>query len=158
MSEPKLYMLVGLPGVGKSTYIKEMLVENPTAIIISSDNIIEGFAADLCLTYNEAFLKYKDIAHSQMMQEARYHIEAKDDIIWDQTNLTEKTRKNKLKLFPKEYYKEALIFVTSAEEHARRLTLRPGKIIPEFVMQTMQESYTMPKKEEGFDSIRIIKT
>jgi tRNA uridine 5-carbamoylmethylation protein Kti12 len=75
------------------------------------------------------------------------------DIIWDQTSTTVHTRRKKIRMLP-EYYKIAVVFRTPDEaELARRLASRPGKNIPEEVMQHMINSWEEPTKEEGFDEI-----
>jgi len=75
------------------------------------------------------------------------------DVIWDQTNLTAKSRAAKLKMLP-DYYKIAVVFKTpDAEEHARRLASRPGKSIPEGVLRSMAANLELPTEAEGFQEI-----
>jgi tRNA uridine 5-carbamoylmethylation protein Kti12 len=54
---------------------------------------------------------------------------------------------------------QAIAVVMPTIEHSelyRRLTSRPGKIIPNAVVQQMQDQYQKPTKEEGFDTIIFV--
>jgi predicted kinase len=75
------------------------------------------------------------------------------DIIWDQTSTTIASRKKKFDMLP-DYYKIAVVFpVPESEEHKRRLTSRPGKVIPQRVIIQMLGDYQPPTLKEGFDEI-----
>jgi predicted kinase len=79
------------------------------------------------------------------------------DVVWDQTNLTPKSRKSKLAMVPDHYKKIAVVFQTpEAAEWQRRLDSRPGKSIPQNILMGMASSMQMPGPDEGFDSIEII--
>lgn len=152
---PTVHMLIGVPGVGKSTWTKNFLEGltfdgKNTYVIVSSDNIIQKYADDNGITYTEALKKMGSDAMKQMMREAKAAIKEKKNIIWDQTNLTCNSRKQKLNLFTSDYEKIDVIFKTpDHEEHQRRLN-RPGKFIPEKLLEGMKKSYQAPVKWEGF--------
>ena len=56
------------------------------------------------------------------------------DIVWDQTNLNPRSRRNKLRML-KGYTKNAVVFKIPSENIlTERLANRPGKIIPENVI------------------------
>ncbi len=159
MSKPELIMLVGLPGVGKSTWIKYHHLNYFDYTVISMDNIIEELGKPDGLTYSEAFDAYSGVAARKMKEQLREAIKNKENIIWDQTNLTVKSRTKKLKAVTDDYTKTAVIFEIPAPELERRRALREsecGKIVPPFVLQRMHVSYARPTKSEGFDVIKII--
>ena len=52
---PTCYMLVGLPGTRKSSWVKYFYEKDNNQIIISSDYFIERFARLCKMTYDEAF-------------------------------------------------------------------------------------------------------
>lgn len=56
MSEPVYIMLVGLPGVGKTTFRETVL--NTDYTVFSSDLYLEKFAKELDKTYNDIFSEY----------------------------------------------------------------------------------------------------
>jgi hypothetical protein len=77
----------------------------------------------------------------------------KQDIIWDQTSVTAASRKKKLVMLP-EYYAIAVVCPTpEIPELIMRLDDRPGKVIPDSVMQQMLNSWEEPTEEEGFKEI-----
>jgi len=149
-----LYMLIGVPGSGKSTWAKS---QNWIKICtyISTDELVEEYAKRTNSTYNEVFQEYMPEAvkvMTNMVIEAR---KAGKDIVWDQTSCTVITRAKKIKMLP-HYRKIAVVFKTPPETELRaRLDSRPDKIIPWEVVSDMankleQQPVTL---EEGFDEI-----
>ena len=155
---PTLWMLVGVPASGKSTWVADAdAIHLDGIVIVSSDNEIEDYAASVGKTYSEVFKEYASTANAKMMQKLQGAIRHGDDIIWDQTNLNAKTRKGKLSQVPKTYRKVAVVFKTPEfTEHMRRLNSRNGKSIPMHVINSMKESMTIPSLDEGFDEVIIL--
>ena len=148
---PNFYMLIGVPASGKSTWIKQ---NKPGALVASSDDYIEKVADKAGSTYNAAFDDNIKAANQHARYIAKQAFDLGADLIWDQTNLTRKSRKAKLAIVPKHYKKIAVYFPTPAPEvHKKRLDGRPGKNIPDFVMNSMIKTLEPPSKEEGFDEI-----
>lgn len=146
-------MMIGLPGSGKSTWIRENF---PDTIVASSDNYIESYAQSKGLTYNDVFKEAVKAGTQHAITVAKECIKNEQDLIWDQTNLTVKSRSSKLALIPSTYKKTAVYVITpDAAEHARRLN-RPGKSIPDFILKSMNESIQVPTLEEGFDNIIVV--
>lgn len=154
--QPTLTILTGVPASGKSTFVSQYKESHPDTVICSTDNYIEEYATEQNKTYSEVFAEYIPIAVSKMMDDIHYAKRNNLDVIFDQTNLTVKSRKKKLKLFPN-YIKVAVVFpIPDENELYRRLKNRPGKNIPENVMQSMIRNYSMPSKEEGFEFIDVV--
>lgn len=156
-----LHMLVGLPGVGKSTFINKLIMEvipiGNSLSIISSDAIIESIAKIHGTTYSEIWENSAKLATQLMYKELKQAIVSNSSIIWDQTNLTVKTRKEKLSKIPQDYHKIAWYLpAPPLEEWNRRLKNRSDKFIPENVLNDMQKKLQIPSKEEGFDEIYFI--
>ena len=152
MEIQKLYVLVGVPGSGQSTWVKN----NPwldRAAYISSDSHIDAYALSQGRTYNEVFKEHINDAVNLMLQDVcQARIENKD-VVWDQTSTSVSSRKKKLKMLPA-YYSIAVVFPTpDPDELARRLANRPGKVIPAEVVDSMIKNFVMPTKEEGFREI-----
>jgi len=147
-----LYMLVGVPGSGKSTWIENQSWSK-SCVHLSSDKFIEEYAVSVGKTYNEVFDEYVKTAAQLLTKRAITTNVAETDAIWDQTNLTVKSRAGKLKLFPC-YRKIAVVFSTpDTTELARRLASRPGKNISDAVIASMTSIFQMPSEEEGFAEI-----
>lgn len=151
---PKLYVLVGVPGSGKSTWVKRQeWTWSPNFAYISTDHHVEAHAAKLGKTYEEVFKDFMPQAVDLMAQDVVRAREAGKDIIWDQTSTTVASRARKFRMLP-DYYKIAVVFATpEAKELEYRLKSRPGKTIPDKVMKQMIRGFEMPSKEEGFDEI-----
>ena len=149
---PKCYQLIGVPGAGKSTWIKnqEWAKDIP---VVSTDNFVEAYAKEQGKTYNEVFKDYMPIAVKLMANQALICQANGLDVIWDQTSTTVSSRKRKFNTLPK-YEHIAVVFKTPDEDElARRLASRPGKNIPDHVMKSMIAGFDMPTEDEGFTEI-----
>ena len=149
---PKCYQLVGVPGSGKSTWIKNQVWALGMPVV-STDNFVEAYAHAQGKTYNEVFKDYMPVAVKLMANQALICQANNLDLIWDQTSTTRASRTRKFNTLPK-YEHIAVVFKTpDADELARRLAGRPGKNIPEHVMRTMISGFEMPTLDEGFTEI-----
>ena len=149
---PRCYQLVGVPGAGKSTWIKNQdwaLGMN----VVSTDAWVEAYAVEQGRTYSEVFDEYMPTAVKLMADHVVHCREHNLDIIWGQTSVNVKSRKKKFNMLP-DYEHIAVVFATpDGAELARRLASRPGKNIPDSVMKSMIYSFEMPTEEEGFKEI-----
>ena len=64
---PTIYMLIGVPASGKSTWVEQ---NKGNALVISTDNLIEAYAANLGKTYNEVFKEQIKIATKIALEHA----------------------------------------------------------------------------------------
>ena len=152
---PEIVMLCGIPCSGKSTYVNKLLTYEywENSIILSTDNYIEEQAKRLGMTYNEVFQDCIDEATRQLeMSFVRAKEEGKR-IIWDQTNLSIKTRKKKLTKVPSIYKRTVVWFQVDLEEALKRNGTREGKFIPESILKRMYHQFEVPTLEEGFDFV-----
>lgn len=152
MKKPKLYVLVGVPGSGKSTWINNQTWADD-CVVASTDAYVESHAKALGKTYNEVFAAYMPTAIKQMTARVLDARKQNKDIIWDQTSTTVGSRAKKLRMLPN-YYKIAVVFPTPDKaELQRRLGGRAGKSIPPNVMQSMISGLSIPTEAEGFDEV-----
>ena len=154
---PEFIMMVGFPASGKSTYIKQLLAENPDKhyVVLSTDDILEVMANEEGLSYSEAFRQYAGKADKKVKILFRQAKNAKSNIIIDRTNLTLKVRRKFLSQLPKEYHTKAIVFGVERDELDRRLQKREietGKYIPAYVIDQMVGFYVPPTKAE-FDEL-----
>ena len=155
---PSYIMLVGVPGSGKSTFIKHFKESFDIKIhIASTDDLLEVEAARMGLTYSDAFFKVSQkILKKEMENEIKKSIDCNTTIIHDQTNMSVKARRTKLSVIPGHYKRFCLDFKVDKLILKQRLDERAeltGKVIPPFVMSNMFSQYQVPTKEEGFDLI-----
>ena len=149
---PKCYQLIGVPGSGKTTWVQNQAWAT-TCVIVSTDEFVEEYAKSQAKTYSDVFDSYMPTAVNLMAKKVVDARKAGKDIIWDQTSTTVKSRARKFNMLPK-YEHIAVVFSTPPRlELTRRLENRPGKIIPNAVLEGMLASFEMPTVEEGFVDI-----
>jgi predicted kinase len=149
---PTVYILVGVPASGKSTWIAQQDWARD-CVVVNTDNFVEDYAKQVGSTYSEVFDDYMPTAVKLMTDQVIDAREAGRDIIWDQTSTTLGSRRKKFAMLPN-YHAVAVVFPTPDKaEHARRLASRPGKQIPWNVLNGMISGFQMPTEDEGFDEI-----
>ena len=151
---PKCYQLIGVPGAGKSTWVKNQDWAADCAYI-STDMHVEHHAELEGKTYSEVFVDFMPTAVNMMADDVVRAREAGKDIIWDQTSTTVKSRARKFRML-RDYEHIAVVFKTPEHtELMRRLMSRPGKDIPDHVIYSMIGSWEDPTEDEGFKEIWI---
>ena len=151
-NKPTVYILVGVPGSGKSTWIRnQQWVKD--IVMVSTDDYIEMIATKQGKTYSEVFDDNIKAATQYMLQVVETAKDCGQSIVWDQTNVSIKSRRQKLKMLPN-YHKVAVFFQTPEQtELSTRLANRIGKNIPNHVIKSMIENLEIPSTDEGFDEI-----
>lgn len=151
---PKCYMLIGVPGSGKSTWIAQQPFDWNRTVIASTDNYVDKIASQRGQTYSEVFDEVMPAAVRHMANTVIDAVKHGHDIVWDQTSTSRKTRKKKFDMLPDNYEVVAVVFPTpSQQELERRLASRPGKIIPSEIVQSMIDNYQEPTEQEGYSKI-----
>lgn len=153
----KCYQLIGVPGSGKSTWIKNQTWALGMPVV-STDFFVEAEAHRQGKTYTEVFESYMPTAVNLMVNQALVCQANKLDFIWDQTSTTIASRKRKFNtLLSSQYEHIAVIFkVPEPQELARRLASRPGKKVPIDVIESMIRNFEAPSLDEGFKEIWVI--
>jgi predicted kinase len=156
MSE--LVMLCGIPCSGKSTYVEKLkkLDYWKDAVVLSTDDYIEKQAQRCGLTYNQIFDDVIDNATRELELELSMAKDKGKNIIWDQTNLSVKTRRKKLSKLPSIYARGVIYFTVSLEEALERNENREGKYIPKSVLKRMWHQFEIPTLEEDFDYVEKV--
>ena len=163
---PKIYVLVGPPGVGKSKWVNDN-VQNPH--IVSYDNAVKAVAA----AHN---LKYDDLAGPKagnLGKIVRAHekdqvtnaVASGKDIVVDKTNMTAKSRRRALSVIKgseDRYDKVAVFFDFRGMEPLvlwsvkKRAEEEGDKNIDPQVVENMMRSLELPTQDEGFDDILVV--
>jgi predicted kinase len=149
---PKCYQLIGVPAAGKSTWIsnQDWAKDMP---VVCTDSFVEAYAKEQGKTYSEVFDDYMPIAVKLMVNQALICQANNLDLIWDQTSTTIASRARKFNTLPK-YEHIAVVFRTPERaELDRRLASRPGKVIPQYVVDQMIDGWQEPTEDEGFTEI-----
>jgi predicted kinase len=148
----KCYQLVGVPGAGKSTWVKNQEWASDCSYA-STDMWVDMEAERLGKTYSEIFADYMPHAVRLMANHVKLARDEGMNVIWDQTSTTVNSRKKKFNMLP-DYEHIAVVFKTPDPlELAIRLKNRPGKHIPQHVVNSMIAGWEEPTLEEGFTEI-----
>lgn len=158
----RVLMMVGVPCCGKDTFLKNRH-DYLDAYIASTDNIIEEWCKIDGISYHDGFSKFIKYAEIAMKAQIESAINKGQDIIWNQTNLTPKSRAKKLAMFDgKGYDKYALVFrIPDIHEILFRNLERKvntGKFVPEDIIDSMSKQFTIPTLEEGFKGVWIMES
>ena len=144
----KMYVVIGAPGCGKSTYIQNHLKENE--IVISRDKIRFSLLKDT----DEYFSKEKEV-YNEFIKQIDAAIASDATFYVDQTSLNAAAR-NKLfsRLKKKPDKVIGIYFTTSLDTILQRNAQRTGRaLVPEDAVINMFNSLTKPTLEEGFNEI-----
>ena len=87
--KPIAYVLIGLPGSGKSSWAAGHPDKLPIA---STDSYLEKIAAEKNITYDQALKDYYDDAVADMKKQVAKHTKKPAPFIWDQINLKREKR------------------------------------------------------------------
>ena len=151
---PICYLLIGVPGSGKSTWIKSQNFDWSRTVVASTDDYVDAEALRQGRTYSEIFQATMPDAVRYMAKTVVDAVKEDKDIVWDQTSTSILSRAKKFRMLPANYERIAVVFRTPKKaELARRLKSRPGKEIPDHVITNMIGSWQEPTLAEGFDKI-----
>jgi len=149
---PHCYSLVGFPGSGKSTWATDRFL----IPIVGTDKWVNIFAEQRGKTYSEVFADVITEATQLFDKEVEALVDSRRSFIWDQTNLTVKSRASKIARLVG-YEITAVVFDIDADELRRRQSQRTDKVIPQRVLLQMAFDYQCPTVDEGFSRVNIVK-
>ena len=143
---PKLYIMVGIPGSGKSTYAEKNF--SHLATIFSSDKIRGELLGD------ENNQSNKDLIFSTLYARVREHLLSGKDALIDSTNVNRFERARVLDKFKdlSDIERVAVFVNTPLEECLRRNSSR-ARVVPESVIRDFHSRLEKPEIDEGFASI-----
>jgi predicted kinase len=118
------YILVGVPGSGKSTWIENQKSWAQDCAIISTDYHVEEYARSVGKTYSEVFEEYMPTAVRLMADNVVTARNYDFNIIWDQTSTTVASRAKKFRMLP-DYQHIAVVFRTPSAGELQRRAHRP---------------------------------
>lgn len=143
---PRLIVLVGLPGSGKSTWVRD---QGPT--VLSSDEIRRLLSDDP----NNQSINGAVFATLRYLLRRRLELRAPVTYI-DATNLTPKERRPYI--VTAQMYgctAEAVYFDTPPEECKRRNHGR-DRVVPDEVIDSMAARLRVPTEDEGFTHVTVV--
>jgi len=149
----KLFILIGIPCSGKSTYANKFILNNPNTILISTDEIrkqitgVYQFSEKTNLLVMETA---KKMLYKALMQGM--------DVIYDATNTNKNYRKSIIKISKQTSLQTiGVVFKTPVTICLKRNAERNSeRRIPEHVIVAMSVFDSDIKKTEGFDEVMFI--
>lgn len=146
---PTLYLLVGIPGSGKSTWSKECT----NAVRISRDEIRYSLLGE-----NDSYFSKEDLVFKTYIEKIKENLKNGKNVIADATHLTMASRK---KVYSKlnGYFDNliAIYFDTPLQECLMRNGKRESRErVPYEQVINMSNSLILPSYDEPFDKILLI--
>lgn len=142
--KPKLTVLCGIQGSGKSTYARNQKVE-----VVSSDAIRKEFPG----------IK-NDTTFQKVYERINQYLKEGKDVILDATDITNKSRRQVFQNVKEPCIKECLIFNTPYNTCIERVKERNNNVnshkVPEEVVEKYYQSFQIPFYEEGWDKIDLV--
>ena len=160
MSKKNVFILCGIPASGKSTWAKNNKdILNGNTMVVSRDKI----RYSLLKNGDKYFSKEKEV-YNIFIKVIKFGLNNKNinNIIIDATHLSVGSRRKLLISLEKELKKVnvfGIAFSTPLDVCLKRNTKRCGRAkVPKEQLENMYKNFTIPKKDEGFDEIYIIKS
>ena len=145
---PRLIVLVGVPGSGKSTYAMNKYNNEPNIVWLSSDAFREKLYGDVNCQDNPGKV------FAAMQEEAVAALEKGFDVIYDATNVTRKARAGILNVVPKYVQKCCVVIWAPIDICIERDKVR-NRTVGKEVIDKMLKRFEAPFYDEGFDSILV---
>ena len=168
MKKPVLYIPMGLPGAGKSTYFKQM----KDVVAVSGDGVREELFGDEALQFSDAYLTEHGYDVSAMDEKQKFRICTK--AVWDRVNarvaslLREgrsaaydglnhrpRSRGEGIRLAKGIAVVHGILFAVDAETCIQR-DLARNRTVGEDVIRMFERQFVQPDMEEGFDILDVV--
>ena len=147
--QPRLILLVGVPGSGKSTYARNKVNNGDGNIVwLSSDAIREKLYGDAACQDNPG--KVFEI----MQKEAVEALDKGFDVIYDATNITRKARAGILNAVPK-YVRKCCVVIWAPIDICIERDKARERTVGKEVIDKMLKRFEAPFYDEGFDTILV---
>ena len=147
MPRPKLILLVGLPGSGKSTWAAREKLP-----VLSSDELRRTLADDP----TDQSIHARVFSILRLLIKHRLELKRPVTCI-DATNLTPKERRPYIALARRHDASiEAILFDTPIAECQRRNRLRK-RVVPREAIETMARKLVVPSASEGFSKVTTLR-
>jgi predicted kinase len=157
---PTVYVLMGLPGSGKTTWRNRFVAERKGAAhAVARDDVVEEMAGLHGITYAEAWRTFSRIIDKEFRRRLTEAFTLGKDVVVDNTNLTAKARRRIFGRVPEEWEKVGVIFDVPEQWLVHRLLARAdagGKRVAPWLVSRMRLDWVPPAPDD-FDRLLIVR-
>ena len=151
----KMYVMVGVPGSGKSTFIKNHIEGIKTSYaVISRDEIRFNLVPE-----DKPYFSEESAVFTRFVLGIKKSLRENDITIVDATHINEGSRGKLFRAlgsFLKDVQVSAVVLKVPIELAIERNNLREGRaLVPKTAIKNMYSQFSMPSFKEGFDRIII---
>lgn len=148
---PTFYMIVGVPGSGKSTYCKKHIEDWGGGVHISSDEIRKELYGDESIQGNP------EEVFSLMYKRTLEILNQEKDVFYDATNIKRKDRIGILNQLPP-YVKKVCYVIWARIETCMQRDSKRKKSVGKDVINRMLKNFECPFYDEGYYHISVVCT
>lgn len=159
----EVLLMVGMPGVGKTTWLKKHVEENPEKryTILGTLNILDRMRIKgqdgpaTSLAHRNTLIQQATQSLSRLIQVAACK---KRNYILDQSNVYSSAQRRKMTPFTG-FARQAVVICPSDEDWKARMKLRlaeESEDLPEFVLHEMKMNFTLPETSDFLDKVTFV--